>query len=405
MKHNYDLERIKPHMRKAALRGRLGDYWEARGITELEHSAAIRWLDRYADKMTGSCYPSYKELAKSIGTSERTAFRLVERLAEIGALAIVRPTSERNADVAPPKDEYLVRSRLDWNLDWMPPVAEEPVLSPIAQRVSEYDAAYPDMPSRQVAAALGTSFQTVQRARKKARSVRSMQVHGSGTGKSSGTKIPTLIFEISGMMCEKSPLIHPLIHPSDPSGVSSPPMDQHEALGNTYKSASATTAKFQGTTAKKAGTTDSTVAVQSLEEPRAPSARSGGGSNSVALRAPDGALATNEVLAAKFEELRGLWMAKPQGVNVTAALTAYRRICKDHGDEIYAEQGVNICDHLLAQANIWVTKIHDVQMLPKLERWLEDYAWRNGPPDRKPARGSKASYVEIANRRGAARRA
>jgi hypothetical protein len=130
----------------------------------------------------------------------------------------------------------------------------------------------------------------------------------------------------------------------------------------------------------------------------------GGNVNSIALRAPDGALATEGILATRFEELRGLWMAKPQGVNVVAALQAYSRICKDHGAEIYAEQGVNICDHLLAQAHIWVTKIHDVQMLPKLERWLEDYAWRNGPPDKRPARGaSKASYIEIATRRAAGR--
>jgi hypothetical protein len=115
--------------------------------------------------------------------------------------------------------------------------------------------------------------------------------------------------------------------------------------------------------------------------------------------APRGfAAALEEESAAKFEALRAIWMARPYGVNRTAALKAYQQVCADHGDEIYADHGVDIRDYLLTKAGAWIAK-REAQYLPALEKWLADYAWLNDPPDKGTARGRKASYIDIAKRR------
>jgi hypothetical protein len=108
-----------------------------------------------------------------------------------------------------------------------------------------------------------------------------------------------------------------------------------------------------------------------LKNHRAPSARVVRESKiSVALRAPDGALATGEDLI------------RPYGTKKAKAKAAYLTACREHGGEILAGHGVDIADYILASARNWTAK-KTARWLPKLEDWLADGAWRNEPsPDK-----------------------
>jgi helix-turn-helix protein len=163
--------------------------------------------------------------------------------------------------------------------------------------------------------------------------------------------------------------------------------------------------------AKSAPLTENGVGMQELSpgmqtsayEPLRTTPPPGGGVReskiSVALRAPGGALATEEDLATGFKELCQIWI-RPYGTNKAKAKATYLTTCAHHGGEILAAHGVDIADLLLVSARNWTAK-KTARWLPKLEDWLANEAWRNEPsPDKATRTNANDDAVEEMLRQG-----
>jgi Helix-turn-helix domain len=154
---------------KDALRTRLIAYRAAGGISPLELTTAIVLLD-IRNTQKGDCFVHYSTIAGRVGVSIRTAFRYVEKLAQIGLFSIIPPSGNRTC------------STFDFDIHWAPPAPEEAALPPVAARVADYDSRFPGRGSRVVAKALDVGQTSVVRARKSGEpSAISVQMRGSSS--------------------------------------------------------------------------------------------------------------------------------------------------------------------------------------------------------------------------------
>jgi len=68
-------------------------YW-VHEVCSIQAVSAYIALSKFADNNTKKCYPSYKRIAETMGSSERTAIRAVKELEDKGAINILRRPKE-----------------------------------------------------------------------------------------------------------------------------------------------------------------------------------------------------------------------------------------------------------------------------------------------------------------------